>query len=109
MVAYVRAWQNKLNEFFSEYEKKAFQFNTYIISVLVIFFLQNKSELPSLAYISSLKQEYPQTKVEPRKFKQLLLEFFGFYGKVCLEENVISTHIGELVYLKDQSREAARK
>lgn len=102
MVGYLRAWQNVLNVILSQHGKTAFEFNTYIVSVLVIFYLQNKSMLPSIADISSFKPDSRSTLAKnSNKFKELLLDFYLFYGKQYQKKNhLMSTYITHWMCIK---------
>lgn len=99
LIAYVRAWQNTLNDmavkkgFFF-----AFRFNTYIISVLVIFYLQLNHNFPPLADVprsSQLKSidNMPKT-VNKAELKQAVCKFFEFYGRKYEKCKLISLNIG---------------
>lgn len=98
LIAYIRCWQDALNEAAAQKEMSAFQFNTYIISVFVIFFLQYKKEFPEVK-----KLPKNQTKcinkvcvVNGSDVKQSICEFFEFYGNKYEPKNqMISIHIGK--------------
>lgn len=98
MIAYVRSWQEALNGVAALKEMCAFQFNTYIISVLVIFYLQLKHNLPKLANV----QATPATSidhvppVDKHQLKHSIRHFFEFYGQFYdLKNQLISVHIGQ--------------
>lgn len=99
LIAYVRAWTNALNE--SVVEKGAqfsFRFNTYIISVLVIFYLQMNQNFPKLADVppshTKCMDDVPQN-VDKKNLKRSISEFFEFYGKKYeLKNQLISVNIG---------------
>lgn len=97
LIAYVRAWQNSLNETAAQNGLHAFQFNTYIISILVIFFLQLHHAFPKLADLPSCEVKsidfIPQ--IDQEKFKKLAHQFFEFYGKYYeINCKVISVDVG---------------
>lgn len=63
-------------------------FNTYIISILVIFFLQVKHRYPTAdrcLFITSTDSDY----------KPILRKFFKFYSSNLWAQTVISIHIGQ--------------
>lgn len=77
-----------------------FRFNTYIISALVIFFLQVNQKLPKLANLPTpMAQEkfidhVPH--VEKENLKRWVSEFFKFYGnQYDVANHIISVNIGE--------------
>lgn len=99
LVAYIRAWQNALNEAAAEKSTRiVFQFNTYIISVLVIFYLQLNQMFPKLpnvpsSHIKSMDRA-PQN-VDKEYLKRSVNGFFEFYGKNYeLKNQLISVNIG---------------
>lgn len=110
MTAYVRAWQNTLNVILSEHGKTAFEFNTYILSVLVIFYLQKKSLLPSLADIRSFKPDSQSSlPIGSKKFKKQLLDFYLFYGREYQKKNhLISTYITHWLCIKKDPNQNPR-
>lgn len=66
-----------------------FEFNTYIISVLVIFFLQMNHNFPTI------KETSINVCSTISNFKNALKEFFYFYGNhYQIRNHVISTQIG---------------
>lgn len=66
-----------------------FQFNTYLISVLVIFFLQVNYEFPMVDQFSVVCSTVTD-------FKPVLKQLFDFYGtKYEISNHVISTQIGQ--------------
>lgn len=78
----------------------AFQFNTYIIAVLVIFFLQVQYDLPTVSAVSALvsasEKAYTKSAFEEQKdFGRILFEFFYFYGsRYEINNHLISARIG---------------
>lgn len=79
-----------------------FHFNTYLISVLVIFFFQVNYGAPVIEHIWTNPTEMiSETTNHP--FMQYVQEFFSFYGNTYqIENHVISTHIGRLQQRKLQ-------
>lgn len=78
---------------------RAFEFNTYIITVLVIFYLQLDQKFPKLADVppshSKFIDHVPQFQMEKEKLKQTLRQFFEFYGdKFQMKRQIISVNIG---------------
>lgn len=79
----------------------AFHFNTYIISVLVIFFMQVQYDLPTAGDVSILVasgQANPNRRSileEQKDFNRILYEFFHFYGiRYEINNHLISARIG---------------
>lgn len=95
----MRAWQNALNDIAV---KKgflfAFRFNTYIISVLVIFFLQLNYNFPKLADVPSSSQlksiDHVPKPVNKAQLKEVVCKFFEFYGRKYEKCKLISLNIG---------------
>lgn len=94
----MKSWQEALNRVAILKEMHAFQFNTYIISVLVIFYLQLKQNFPKLANV----QVFQETTIDhiPSVAKDLLKrsirEFFEFYGNFYkMKDHLISVRIGQ--------------
>lgn len=97
LIAYVRAWQNSLNEIAAQNGMHAFHFNTYIISILVIFFLQLNHEFPKLTDLpsSEVKSIDFIPNVDKGKFQTLARQFFKFYGEYYeIKCKVISVDVG---------------
>lgn len=99
LIAYVRYWQNSLNKTLAQKGLRAFEFNTYIISVLVIFFLQLNQKFPKLSDIPPSRSKsidhVPQFHMDKEKLKQTLGQFFQFYGeKFQMKRLIISVNIG---------------
>lgn len=96
MIAYVKAWQNVLNEEASKKELAAvFNMNSYIIAVLVIFYLQLNIDLPTVA---ELPLTFPKrSKFSPIKsFDELVKGFLNFYGKTFEPKmHLISVNVGK--------------
>lgn len=95
MIAYIRVWQNVLNEEASKRGLVAFNMNSYIISVLVIFYLQLKHELPT---VSELPLVIANGKTfSPNKiFGEFVKDFFDFYGNAFESKiHLISVNVGE--------------
>lgn len=100
LICYIRVWQDALNEVAAENELlvHATQFNTYIISVLVIFFLQVNHELPILRDIPASQSNYIHhvQQVDEAKLKRMVCQFFKFYGEQYqMDIHVISLNIGQ--------------
>lgn len=99
LIALIRSWQNIFNELMAPKGLHAFRFNTYIISVLVIFFLQVNYNLPKLAHLPSSGIEFIDhlPKFNKNDLKRAIVQFFEFYGKIYALEDVISVHNGRWV------------
>lgn len=90
----MKAWQAVLNDQASKNGLVAFDMNSYIISVLVIFYLQLNHGLPKVTELSSAIEK--GTKYSPKNnFGQFVREFYEFYGKT-FENNahLISVYVG---------------
>lgn len=84
LITFIRTWQITLNRL----EIAHFEFNTYIISVLVIFFLQMDYNFPTI--------EETVVRAKVSNFKTALKGFFNFYGNhYQIRDHVISTQIGQ--------------
>lgn len=97
LIAYVRAWQISLNEVAAKNELCAFRFNTYIISILVIFYLQLNHQLPKLEDLPSyqIKSIDFVPKIDKDQFKNVARKFFEFYGNYYeINCKVISIDVG---------------
>lgn len=97
MIAYIRAWQITLNETATQNDLCGFRFNTYIISALVIFYLQLNQKFPKLEDIppSRAKSVDHVPQVDKDNFKRLVVGFFEFYGKIYeMKNQLISVNIG---------------
>lgn len=95
LIAYVRAWQTVLNDVAAKQGLVAFHFNTYIISILVLFYMQVKHELPKVNDIPSMA--FKNVKILPKiDFSHIVQEFFYFYGKTFdSKTHLISVNIGK--------------
>lgn len=99
MVAYLKSWQEALNRAAILKEMQAFQFNSYILSVLVIFYLQLNQNVPKLADVLKATGKNSIDDVPPvdaHRLKQSIRQFFEFYGNFYeSEKHVISVHVGQ--------------
>lgn len=99
LITYIRAWQNVLNEL----GIAKFKFNTYIISVLVIFFLQMNYSLPK---IDDFSKTTSSVSSKIKSFKTIPREFFAFYGNnYQMWNHVISAHVGRWQERRIQSEQ----
>lgn len=102
LIEYIVAWKNALHTILAPYETAAFQFNTYMIAVLVIFFVQVNYDVPVIADIDTvrsnadaMKKVADTTKKDLDNFDKILAEFFWFYGqRYQIWNHVISLNIG---------------
>lgn len=97
LIACIRSWQNVLNDVAAEHGKVAFQFNTYIISVLVIFYLQMNHNFPQTKDVPPSKAKHinvvPIIKMD--LLKQGVGGFFKFYAdRYEISNHLISVNIG---------------
>lgn len=78
LIAYIRSWQEALNEASLPKGLSAFRFNTYIISVLVIFFLQVNQKFPKIAGVPRTESKFIDhvPHVEKESLKRLISDFF---------------------------------
>lgn len=91
MIAYIRAWQNVLNEVAKQNDLIAFEFNTYIISVLVIFYLQMNHGWPTISGLVTTRG----ASGSEEDLGKYLNGFFQFYGKKYeIPIHLISVNIG---------------
>lgn len=95
LIAYVRSWENAVNEIASKNGITGFNFNTYIISVLVIFFLQMNFKFPKLKELppSKSKSIVCVPMVEKERLKLTIAGFCEFYAKK-LRDQIICLDIG---------------
>lgn len=85
LITFVRMWQITLNRL----GIAQFEFNTYIISVLVIFFLQVNHKFPTIDRSTAICSMVSD-------FKPVLRQFFSFYGhQYEIWNHVINVHIGQ--------------
>lgn len=99
LIAYIRHWQKAINEMLVQNGLRAIEFNTYIISVLVIFFLQLNQNFPKLSNVppsqSNFIHRIPPCHVEKEKLRQTIGQFFKFYGdNFQVKRQIISVNIG---------------
>lgn len=100
LIAYVRAWQIAVNEMAAQNGiRYSFRFNTYIISVLAIFFLQVKHNFPKLSDVQQSQAKFidfvpRMNEKERKKFQGVAEEFFVFYGRVYEKCKLISLDMG---------------
>lgn len=93
----MKSWQDVMNKVAAQKEMQAFQFNTYVISVLVIFFLQQKQKFPKCANVQATQylaiDRVPHENIE--QLKWLVTDFFGFYDSDKLIYQKINVHTGQ--------------
>ncbi|XP_031626105.1 uncharacterized protein LOC116342572 [Contarinia nasturtii] len=97
LIAYIRSWQNILNDIAAKENTTAFHFNTYIISVLVIFFLQMNNQFPKVKELPTLESKciVVVPKPDQGRLKQVVFGFFEFYAKRYeIKNHLISINIG---------------
>lgn len=95
MIAYIKAWQIVLMEEAIKHGIEAFHFNTYIISILVIFYLQMNYKLPIINHINSLTFNQISYAMN-QDLSKYVRGFFQFYGKTFEQKtHIISVHIGK--------------
>lgn len=100
LIAYVRGWQITVNEMaVQDGHQLGFRFNTYVISVLVVFFLQMKHNFPPLTNVPQFQSKFidfvPEIGTADRKkFKDAAKQFFEFYGRVYEKCKIICLDMG---------------
>lgn len=99
LIAYVKSWLNILNDIAAKEGTTAFRFNTYIIAVLVVFFLQMNHNFPKLRELPSSQTDGIASvfvpKIDKERLKHIVEGFFEFYGKKYQFTNMlISPNIG---------------
>lgn len=100
LVAYIKSWQSVMNGFALQSGYTTFQFNTYMISVLVIFYLQTNYGLPTINDVPDLLPNEHTAKAlvdDLKYFERIVNGFFEFYS-IGYESNnhLISTRTGFL-------------
>lgn len=96
------AWQNALKTILSQTNANMFHFNSYIISILVIFFMQVNYDVPIAPDVHAMRSNSESlTKVKKSVQKdfaildKILADFFWFYGqRYQIWNHVISLNIG---------------
>lgn len=97
LISYISVWQDFLKSVCSS----IFEFNTYIISVLVIFFLQMNYNLPTINKLS----DYTSC-INIPSYKEVPRQFFNFYGNIySSKSHVISLHIGQWKQIHVESQQ----
>ena len=97
MIAFVRAWQITVHDMAVQNGfQHAFRLNSYIISVLVIFFLQLNHNFPKLEDlpVSEMKFIDHVPQVDGKQLKRAIKQFFEFYGRKYEKCKLISVNIG---------------
>lgn len=89
LVGYIKAWQNTINEVAALNGLDTFEFSTYLISVLVLFFLQVTYNFPTIKKLSSAN-EIQLTIENDRNI--VIHKFFEFYANENIKS--ISMHEG---------------
>lgn len=90
------AWQNALKTILSPIGTSVFQFNTYMISVLVIFFMQVNYDVPMAQDVhAAMKKTNSSMQKDLLIIDKMLADFFWFYGqRYQIWNHVISLNIG---------------
>lgn len=101
MIGYIQSWQQVVNTLAAERGSTTFKFNTYTITVLVIFFLQMNYGLPAIGDIAvAIEQKKFDTTAKSlaektKDLNNMLADFFHFYGgRYEINNHLISTWIG---------------
>lgn len=96
-MAYIKSWQKVLNEVAAQNGLVAFQFNSYIISVFVIFFLKMNKNFPKMKDLPASRSKCIERigAVKNESIKQAISQFFEFYGtRYEINNHLISVNIG---------------
>lgn len=99
LIMYVKTWQTVLKRLGNAH----FEFNTYIISVLVIFFLQLELGEENFPTVDKLITNNARINSNITNFRPVLRLFFEFYGnryQMC--EHIISINIGRWIEKNQQ-------
>lgn len=93
LIKFIKTWQNVLRRKYPNNDVIKFEFNTYIISVLVIFFFQVKYHIPIVENIWTI----PPTIASKHVIDiELVREFFLFYGnEYKIYNQIISVQSGK--------------
>lgn len=102
LIECILAWRNALNSILAPLGTVAFQFNTYTIAVLAIFFIQVNYEAPTLQEMmdmrsnaTAMKTAQLSLKKDLAIFDKILADFFWFYGhRYQIWNHVISLSLG---------------
>lgn len=91
LITYIRTWQIFMNRLCIA----RFEFNTYIVSILVIFFLQVEFGEDSFPTVDELLQANASVNSNISNFRPILRQFFYFYGhRYQMWNHIISINIG---------------
>lgn len=108
LTAYIRSWQNVMNNATSnEQGTNTSRFNTYIIFVLVTFFLQLNHKFPKSNDLptSNSKVIDVVSSIDKKQFKQFVKEFFDFYAtQYEIGEHIISLFAGRWQILSPEHK-----
>lgn len=102
MIECILAWKNALNTILAQAGASVFQFNTYMICVLVIFFMQVNYDAPIAQDVHSIRSNSTAISNADASFRKdltvfdkILADFFWFYGqRYQIWNHVISLSIG---------------
>lgn len=89
----MKALINVLNDIATKKGLPTLHFNGYIISVLVIFYLQLKHNFPTLNDLQS-KLSNNATLLAEQRIDEITVGFFQFYGKTYESTHLISLNVG---------------
>ena len=89
----MKALMNVLNDIATKKGLPTLHFNGYIISVLVIFYLQLKHNFPTINGLQS-KLSNDTTLLTEQKLDEIIVDFFKFYGKTYEPTHLISVNVG---------------
>lgn len=89
----MKALINVLNDIATKKQLPILNFNGYIISVLVIFYLQVKHDFPTINGLQS-KLSSNATLLAEQRLDEIIVDFFNFYGKTYESTHLISLNVG---------------
>lgn len=102
LIECILAWKNALNTILAQTGASVFQFNAYIVSVLVIFFMQVNYEVPVAQDVHTIRSNAAtmskataSLQKDLANLDKMLADFFWFYGqRYQIWNHVISLKIG---------------
>lgn len=104
LIAWIKSWQSTINDIALSFGVVGFQFNMYIISVLVIFFLQMCYKFPQIKNLPvSKSKDITIPDIGSVRLKEALSDFFQFYAlKYQVKNPLISVNVGRWQSIKMQ-------
>lgn len=96
MTAYIKAWQEVIIGATNS-ESDILHFNSYIIMVLVIFYLQVNHQFPPFEFLpkSQCKSIKTVARCNKDQLTRMIFEFFDFYAMKYNFDHLLSPMIGQ--------------